>query len=290
MPPSPTPETGAPPDIHPYGRAAPREVLRDAHLLAGQVAVRPLALAGAGTAPTDLGERLIEDHVWNSLRPPDGGVLLTSPCMRMMLELGDFAIGNSDRDDNWLLTAHAIPGAPAAWWALFSPQTPYELTTAFVLGAAELLATDPDTVLADRSTDDVVGLFTAAGWHADHGPYRTAITSPGGDTTVAYFPEAPHRSLTFMMNNTSYELLWEITVSPTVPDVLLSATAAALADEAALRRPDEIPAHHARRISVEPAPRQGAALARTATGALRTGPAAPAPPRPQPDSHRRRAR
>ncbi|MFC9331729.1 hypothetical protein [Kitasatospora sp. NPDC057015] len=145
--------------------------------------------------------RLAEDHLWSSIGAPCVRTLLVSPCMRMTLERDDFLIGNVPLNDTWLLPARESAGGEIHWWAAFSPGTPYELTAEFVLSAAERLATDPSSVLADGQPDAVVELFSEAGWQIDHSPHRLTLTSPGGETTVLHTPERPERALTFSMRN-----------------------------------------------------------------------------------------
>ncbi|MFJ1931666.1 hypothetical protein ACIPLC_15695 [Kitasatospora sp. NPDC086801] len=172
----------------------------------------------------------------------------------MTLERADFLIGNSPRDDNWLLTAREGGDGQELWWACFSPLTPYELTYGLVLEAAERLATDPDSVLTSRrAADGAARILSGAGWTVSHSPMRTTMTSPAGSTRVLHDPVQPERSLTFSMNNTSSELCWAITMSPWAPEVLLRSTATAVARNSALRRRNEIPAHHTHRVALEPA-------------------------------------
>ncbi|MFF2657346.1 hypothetical protein ACFVUH_08265 [Kitasatospora sp. NPDC058032] len=242
------------------------------------VAVRPLALAGPGTAPFDLQTRLAEDHGWRSLGAPGVRTLLVSPCLRMTLERSDRVIGNRWLKDALVLAARRSPGDRDEWWAAFSPRAPYELATAFVLGATELLVTDPDSVLSERPRTDVVELLSNADWTVEHGSYRTTIGSPGSETGVLHHPDQPWRPLSFSMLETTSDLAWSVTMSPQAPAALITAMATALADGHALRRPDEIPAHHAHRIRVESADRrEKAALVRSRD---RSSPSPAIPPQP----------
>ncbi|MFC9327890.1 hypothetical protein [Kitasatospora sp. NPDC057015] len=254
------------------------------------VTVRPLALAGPGTPPFDLAARFAEDHSWFSLAAPGTRTLLVSPCLRMTLERGDRTIGNRRLNDALVLAARRSPGDKDQWWAAFSPRTPYELTTAFVLGAAELLIADPDSVLSERPPTDVLELLSDADWTVEHDSCRTAIGSPGGETAVLYHPEQPWRPLSFSMLETTSDLAWNVTMSLQTPPALITAMATALAGGHALRQPDEIPAHHAHRITVEPADRREAALTRSTAGPPRTGPQSLASSLSQSPPQQRRSR
>ncbi|MGW2540974.1 hypothetical protein ACWC5I_08880 [Kitasatospora sp. NPDC001574] len=252
------------------------------------VAVRPLALAGPGTPPFDLTARLTEDHGWFPLDTPGVRTLLVSPCLRMTLERGDRMIGNRWLKDALVLAARRNPGDRAHWWAAFSPQVPYELADAFVLGAVELLAGDPESVLSERPATDVVELLSTADWTVEHGSYRTTIGSPGGETGVLHHPEQPWRPLSFSMLETTRDLAWSVTMSPQTPPALITAMATALADNHALRRPDEIPAQHAQGIQVQSTGRrEKAARTRNRSAPSRAVPQQPAgtqakdPPRPR---------
>ncbi|MFB7672670.1 hypothetical protein ACFC26_14795 [Kitasatospora purpeofusca] len=255
------------------------------------VAVRPLALAGPGTPPFDLAARLAEEHSWFPLHAPGARTRLVSPCLRMTLERGDRMIGTRRLNDALVLAARRSPGDRDQWWAAFSPQTPYELTTAFVLGAAELLATDPDSVMSERPGTAMSELLPNADWTEEHGAHRTTIGSPGGETGVLHHPEQPWRPLILSLVETTRDLAWSVTVAPQAPPALITAMATALANGRALRRPDEIPADHAQRIRVESTQRKGkAARARSRRSA--PAPAAPpqsADPRTQDPSRPRRS-
>ncbi|MFC9331728.1 hypothetical protein [Kitasatospora sp. NPDC057015] len=208
----------------------------------------------------------------------------------MTLERGDRMIGNRRLNDALVLAARRSPGDKDEWWAAFSPRAPYELTTAFVLGAAELLVTDPDSVLSERPRTDMVELLSNADWTVEHGSYRTAIGSAGGETGVLYHPERPWRPLSFSMLETTSDLAWSVTMSLQTPPALITAMATALASGHALRQPDEIPAHHAHRIRVESADRrERAALARSRSAPARAVPPQPAGPQAQDPPRPRRS-
>ncbi|WP_189277782.1 DUF317 domain-containing protein [Kitasatospora griseola] len=221
------------------------------------VAVRPLELAGSGTPPGDLGDHLISAYGWE--HNPDSTLeepVLVSPCRRMELERGDFPLGRTILHNYWKLSAYdsGEPDATELWCAWFSPRTPYELTHGLVLAAAGRLDNDPASVLADRRAgDDIAQILSDAGWTIKQGPWRTFIHSPAGETAVQHQPELPERALAFRMNNTSYELAWDVITSPWAPEALLRTASVMLASDSALRRRSEIPAHHLARVTIEPA-------------------------------------
>ncbi|MFE6053129.1 DUF317 domain-containing protein [Kitasatospora sp. NPDC056446] len=219
------------------------------------VAVRPLELAGTGTAPSDLGDHLITAYGWE--HDPDSTPeepLLVSPCRRMALERGDFPLGRLILQNHWKLSAYdsGEQDATELWCAWFSPRTPYELTHGLVLDAAGRLHSDPATVLTDRRAgDDIARILSDAGWTIKQGPWRTFIHSPGAATLLV--PSHPERTLAFSLGNTSSDLAWQVIASPWAPEAFLRTAAVTLASDSALRRRSEIPAHHLARVTIEPA-------------------------------------
>ncbi|MEU9041473.1 MULTISPECIES: DUF317 domain-containing protein [unclassified Kitasatospora] len=219
------------------------------------VAVRPLELAGTGTAPSDLGDHLVSAYGWE--HDPDSTAeepLLVSPCRRMVLEHGDFPLGRSNLRNHWRLSAYASgePDAKGLWCAWFSPRTPYELTHGLVLDAAGRLDSDPSSVLADRRAgDDIARILSDAGWTIKQGPWRTFIHAPGAATLLV--PSHPERTLSFGLGDTDSELAWSVIASPWAPEAFLRTAAVTLASDAVLRRRSEIPSHHLARVTIEPA-------------------------------------
>ncbi|WP_157852220.1 DUF317 domain-containing protein [Kitasatospora sp. NRRL B-11411] len=220
------------------------------------VAVRPLELAGTGTAPSDLGDHLITAYGWE--HDPDSTPeepLLVSPCLRMALERGDFPLGRRILQNHWKLSAYdsGEEDATELWCAWFSPRTPYELSHGLVLDAAGRLESDPASVLADRRAgDDIERILSDAGWTIERSPWRTFIHSPGTSASLLV-PSHPERTLAFSLGNTSSELAWEVIASPWTPEAILRTAAVTLASDTALRRRSEIPAHHLARVTIEPA-------------------------------------
>ncbi len=218
------------------------------------VAVRPLELAGPGTAPFDLLRHLAAEYQWRVVSDGENPQL-ESPCGRLRLQHGDFLSGNLLLADNWMLTARESPSAEWLWWACFSPQTPHELTYGFVLETARRLGSEPDSVLVRRDVADDAGeLLANTGWQEiEHPLPGVRMTTPTGNTGAAHTFELPERALSFSMNNTSSELAWSISMSPRTPEVLLRVAATALVEDSAVRSHGEIPAHHRERVSTAPA-------------------------------------
>ncbi|MEU3602645.1 DUF317 domain-containing protein [Streptomyces sp. NPDC006798] len=209
----------------------------------GDAYVHPRYLAGSTTIG-DPGLRPALDADWKVSHDDLGNVFLPSPDQRIRIGF----LPEGDDDALWKIAAYEETFASPRWGAAFASECPPEFVTAFTTVLVETHARGGDAFLGDglsRTGDPypVLAPLTDADWTVTDDWWTLKVTSPDGLAGVWYRRgaidhdgELTSNAARWQMWGGPRDLGWYAVFSTHTPAPFITATAAAIADPAPVRR------------------------------------------------------
>ncbi|GLW58204.1 hypothetical protein [Kitasatospora phosalacinea] len=211
--------------------------------------VRPLHLAGPGTGTDDTIADLVDHFGWRLHRNPHADPILRCPQQMAWLARRVDLLGDSP---GWEVDFSNPTWTRDPWWFAFDDATPGEVTATVLPDLAHRPEHSPGEAFRPApGWDGALALLREGGWALGQRDGHDVLLAP--DRLAALTRSLHDEGAPTVLTGAAAHGTWKVTFSSHAPGFLLHSAAAALL-RPAVRSPDQVPAAHRERMSLEPLP------------------------------------